>query len=182
VVWGIAHRFLREVLTQAVEDATRSDDCLDGRLDRFRDVLIPDTTVVTLYRSLAEKFPGSGDDHAGVKLHVVESVSTGLPTQFSITDARTHGSTQLSTGRWPSGSLLLYDQGLFDYRTMDLIDVNDGWSLTRLKPNPNPRIVEELRDWRGNAISLSGKQLHGGVIERLAWCSASSKEPGYCWV
>ena len=98
--------------------------------------------------------------HAGAKLHVVESVSTGLPTQFSITDGRTHESTQLSTGRWLSGSLLLYYQGYFDYRTMELIDANDGWFVTRLKPNAKPRIVEELRDWRGNAISQSGKQLH----------------------
>jgi len=152
--------FLREILTQAVEDATRSDDRLDGRLDRFRDVLIPDTAVVMLYRSLAEKFAGYGGDHAGAKLHVVESVSTGLPTQFSITDVRTHESIQLSTGQWLSGSLLLYDQGFFDYRTMDLIDANDGWFVTRLKPNANPVIVEELRDWRGNAISLPDKQLH----------------------
>ena len=129
-------------------------------MDRFHDVLIPDTTVVTLYRSLIETFPGYGDDHAGSKLHVVESVSTGLPRQFSITDAQTHESTQLSTGQWLAGSLLLYDQGFFDYRTMDLIDANGGWFVTRLKPNANPRIVEELRDWRGNAISLTGEQLH----------------------
>lgn len=32
--------------------------------------------------------------------------------------------------------------------------------MTRLKPNANPRIVEELRDWRGDAISLTGKKLH----------------------
>jgi IS4 transposase len=43
---------------------------------------------------------------------------------------------------------------------MDLIDANDGWFVTRLKPNANPRIVAELREWRGNAISLSGRQLH----------------------
>ena len=93
---------------------------------RFRDVLVPDTTVVTLYQSLTDSFPGSGDKHAGAKLHVVESVSTDLPTQFSITDVRTHESIQLSTGKWLSGSLLLYDQGFFDYRTMNLIDTNDG--------------------------------------------------------
>ena len=81
---------------------------------------------MTLYQSLTDSFPGSGDKHAGAKLHVVESVSTGLPTQFSITDARTHESTQLSTGQWLAGSLLLYDQGFFDYRTMNLIDTNDG--------------------------------------------------------
>lgn len=120
-------------------------------------------TVVTLYQSLVDVYPGSGDDHAGAKLHVVESVTSGLPTRFSITDGRTHESTQLSTGRWLTGALLLYDQGFFDYRTMDLIDANDGWFVTRLKPNANPRIVEELREWRGNAISLTGKQLHDVV-------------------
>ena len=75
--------------------------------------LIPDTNVVALYQSLIDSLPGCGDDHAGAKLHVVESVSTGLPTQFSITDARIHESTQLSTGQWLIGSLLLYDQGFF---------------------------------------------------------------------
>lgn len=96
----------------------------------------------------------------GAKLHVVESVSTGCPTQFSITNARTHESTQLSIGQWFAGSLLLYDQGFFDYRTMDLIDANDGWCVTRFKPIANPEPVEELRDWGGNAIALTGKQLH----------------------
>jgi len=118
--------FLHEVLDHALDDLSHSTDRFDGRLDRFQNVLVLDTTVVTLYQSLTNSFPGSGDDHAGAKLHVVESVSTGLPTQFSVTDARTHESTQLSTGRWLSGSLLLYDQGYFDYRTMDLIDANDG--------------------------------------------------------
>ena len=105
--------FLREVLDHAIMDLARSTNRFDGRLDRFRDVLIPDTTVVTLYQSLIDSLPGCSDDHAGAKLHVVESVSTGLPTQFSITDARIHESTQLSTGQWLIGSLLLYDQGFF---------------------------------------------------------------------
>ena len=43
---------------------------------------------------------------------------------------------------------------------MDLIDANDGWFVTRLKPDANPWIVEELREWRGNAIPLTGRQLH----------------------
>ena len=153
--------FLHKVLDQALEDLSQhSTDRFDGRLDRFRDVLIPNTTVITLYQSLIDAYLGSGDEHARAKLHLVESISTGLSTQFPITDTRTHESTQLSTGQWLFGSLLLYDQGYFDYRTMDLIDANDGWFVTRLKPNANPWIVEELREWRGNAIPLTGRQLH----------------------
>ena len=56
-------------------------------------------------------------------------------------------------------ALLLFDQAYFDYRAMDLIDANGGWFLTRLKPNANPEITAELREWRGNAISLEGKQV-----------------------
>jgi IS4 transposase len=152
--------FLREVLDRAIEDLATSSDQLQGRLDGFRDVFLVDMTVVTLYQSLTDKFPGYGDDHVGAKLHVVESVSTGLPTQFSITDARTHESTELSTGGWIAGALLIYDQGYFDYRTMDLIEANDGWFVTRLKSNANPLIVEELRRWRGAAISLTDRRLH----------------------
>jgi hypothetical protein len=53
--------------------------------------------------------------------------------------------------------LLLFDQAYFEYRTMDLSDANGGWFLTRLKPNANPEITAEFREWRGNAISLEGR-------------------------
>lgn len=164
--------FLREVLKEALEDLEQQEDRLQGRFERFREVFIVDMTVITLYQSLLGVFPGYGDDHAGAKLHVVEAVSTGLPADFTITDARTHESTQLSTGPWVENALLLFDQAYFDYRTMDLIDANGGWFLTRLKPNANPKITGEFRKWRGNAISLEGKQvqeilddLHRDVID-----------------
>ncbi|MFC6764654.1 IS4 family transposase [Natrinema soli] len=164
--------FLREVLKDALEDLEENDDRLQGRFDQFREVFIIDMTVITLYQSLLGVFPGYGDDHAGAKLHVVEAVSTGLPADFTITDARTHESTHLSTGPWVENALLLFDQAYFDYRTMDLIDANGGWFLTRLKPNANPAITDEFREWRGNAISLEGKQvqeilddLHRDVID-----------------
>jgi IS4 transposase len=164
--------FLREVLKRALEDLEHENDRLQGRFEQFREVFIADMTVITLYQSLFETFPGYGDDHAGAKLHVVEAVSSGLPAEFSITDARTHEFTQLSTGPWVENALLLFDQAYFDYRTMDLIDANGGWFLTRLKPNANPEITAELRKWRGDAISLEGEQiqdilddLHRDVID-----------------
>jgi IS4 transposase len=159
-------RFLREVLKEALEDLEHHEDRLHGRFDRFREVFIIDMTVITLYQSLLSVFPGYGDDHAGAKLHVVEAVNTGLLTEFTITDARTHESTQLSTGPWVGNTLLLYDQAYFDHRTMDLIDANGGWFLTRLKPNSNPEITAEFREWRGNAISLKGNQIQD-ILDEL---------------
>jgi len=151
--------FLRAVLESALDDLDGQEDRLQGRFEWFREVFIVDTTVITLYQSLLGVYPGFGDDHAGAKLHVVEAVSSGLPAEVTITDARTHESTQLETGPWVENALLLFDQAYFEYRTMDLIDANDGWFLTRLKPDANPTITAELRTWRGNAIALEGKQL-----------------------
>src|SRR5699024_12517631 len=92
--------------------------------------------------------------------------------EFSLSYAVTHAFPQLSSGPWVENALLLFDQAYFDYRTMDLIDANGGWFLTRLKPNANPEITAGLRKWRGDAISLEGKQiqdilddLHRDVID-----------------
>jgi IS4 transposase len=165
-------QFLREVLKEALEDLDHESERLQGRFEQFHEVFIADMTVITLFQQLFETFPGYGDDHAGAKLYVVESASTGLLTEFSITNARTHESTQLSTGPWLEQALLLYDQAYFDYRTMDLIDANGGWFVTRLKPNAQPKLVTEHREWRGNAISLEGAKiqdilddLHRDVID-----------------
>ena len=164
--------FLREALRYALDELEHANERLEGRFEEFEEVFLVDMTIITLLRQLVEEFPGYGDDHAGAKLHVVEAVSSGLPAEFTITDARTHESTQFSTGPWMENALLLFDQAYFCYRTMDLIDANGGWFVTRLKPNANPEIVDELREWRGNAISLTDTQvqdvlddLHRDVID-----------------
>ena len=64
--WFVASltTLLREVLDSALEDLPCYTDRFDSRLARFRDVLVPEMTVVTLYRSLTDSFPGSGDEQS----------------------------------------------------------------------------------------------------------------------
>ena len=52
------------------------DDNLNGRFDRFRDVLIADTTDCTLSPVSFDDFPGYIDDHAGAQLHMVYSLGS----------------------------------------------------------------------------------------------------------
>jgi IS4 transposase len=66
-----------------------------------------------------------------------------------ITDETTHESTLFETGSWLRGRLFLLDQGFFKYRRFALIDESDGFFVSRLKPNANPLITAELREWRG---------------------------------
>ena len=106
------------------------------------------------------------DDVAGAKLHLTHSLSTGLPTEWRTTDGSTHENSQIPTGEWVSGALILLDLGFYDFWLFDRIDANNGWFISRVKSNANFEIVEELRTWRGNSISLEGKQLQD-VIDNL---------------
>jgi putative transposase len=61
---------------------------------------------------------------------------------------------------------VLFDLAYFKYRRFALIDENDGYFVSRLKQNANPVITAELREWRGRAIPLEGKQLRA-VLDDL---------------
>ena len=150
---------LREILDDAIENLDPGRNELRGRLEHFRDVLIVDATFVSLYQDAKDVYTATGDDQAGLKLHVTESLSSGLPTRLRTTDGKTHERSQLPTGEWVAGALILFDLGFYDFWLFDRIDANDGWFVSRVKSNANPKVVEELRTWRGNSIPLEGKSL-----------------------
>ncbi|UHQ98313.1 IS4 family transposase (plasmid) [Natrinema zhouii] len=156
---------LREILDDAIENLDTGRTDLSGRLERFRDVLIVDATVISLYQDAKDVY-ALDDDRAGAKLHLTESLSTGLPTRFQTTDANTHERSQLPTGEWVAGALILFDLGYYDFWLFDRIDANDGRFVSRVKENANFEIVEELRTWRGNSISLEGQSLQA-VLDDL---------------
>jgi IS4 transposase len=150
---------LREILDDTIENLDTGRADLNGRLDRFRDVLIADGTIVNLYEDATDVYAATGEDQAGLKLHLTESLSTGLPTRFQITDAKTQERSQLPTGEWVAGALILLDLGFYDFWLFDRIDANGGWFVSRVKDDANFEIVEELRTWRGNSIPLEGESV-----------------------
>jgi len=83
--------------------------------------------------------------------------------RIDVTDKKTHDSTLFQTGSWLRGRLVLLDLAYFKYRRFALVDENDGYFVSRLKDNANPVITAELREWRGRAIPLEGKQIHDVV-------------------
>jgi putative transposase len=132
---------LREILDDAIENLDPGRNDLRERLESVRDVLIADATFVSLYQDAKDVHTATGDDQAGLKLHVTESLSTGLPTRFQTTDGTTHERSQLPTGEWVAGALILFDLGFYDFWLFDRIDANDGWFVSRVKSNAHPQIV-----------------------------------------
>jgi putative transposase len=137
----------------------RTESALEGRFERFRDVFISDGTICTLSAESFDEFPGLSDDHAGAKLHVIESLASRAPIYSSITDARTQETTQLQIGDWVEDSLVLFDLGYLDYARLARIDRNGGWFVSRLNVDANPEIINELRTWCGDTIDLEGTHL-----------------------
>jgi len=157
---------LREILDDAIENLDTGRTDLNGRLERFRDVLIADATIVSLYQDAADVYTATGEDQAELKLHLTESLSTGLPTRFRTTDGTTHERSQLPTGEWVADALILLDLGFYDFWLFDRIDQNGGWFVSRVKDDANFEIIEELRTWRGNSIPLEGQSLQA-VLDDL---------------
>jgi putative transposase len=120
---------------------------------------IVDATFISLYHDAKDVYTVSSDDQARLQVHFTESLSTGLPARIRMTDGTTHERSQLATGEWVADALILFDLGFYDFWLFDRIDSNDGWFVFRLKSNANPKIVEELRTWLSNSITLEGKSL-----------------------
>jgi putative transposase len=130
-----------------------------GLLEIFRDVVIADGTVLTLWDLLKETFLACAQGKAAAKLHVVLSVFGHTATQIKLTSQRPNEGKLLSIGPWVAGRLLLIDLGFFGYRLFDRIDRNKGFFISRLKDLANPLIVEVHQTWRGHAIPLVGKRI-----------------------
>ena len=157
---------LRAILDDAIENLDPGRNELRGRLNHFRDVLAVDATFISLYQDAKDVYTATGDDEAGLKLHLTESLATGLPIRYQTTQGTTQERSQLPTGEWVAGALILFDRAFYDFWLFDRIDAHDGWFVSRVKANANPEIVEELRSWRGNSITLEGKSLQA-VLDDL---------------
>jgi len=170
---GFYHRLtptLAEYLRDLVEhglDEVAVPDTVDADIDRFRDVMIADGTVLRLHEFLSDEFQARHEEQAGAKLHLLHNATDETIERIDVTDEKTHDSTLFKTGSWLDGRLVLLDLAYFKYRRFALIDENDGYFVSRLKDNANPVITAELREWRGRAIPLEGKQIHD-VVDDLS--------------
>ncbi len=102
---------LREILDDAIKNLDTGRKDLNGHLERFQDVLIIDSTIVSLYQVVVDVYAATNGDQAALKLHLTESLSTGFPMRYQTTDGRTHDWSQLSIGEWAADALALRMDG-----------------------------------------------------------------------
>jgi len=150
-------------LVETVLNKVAVPDAVDADIDRFKDVLIADGTVLRLHEFLSDEFQARHEEQAGAKLHLLHNTTDKTIERIDLTDEKTHDSTLFNTGSWLQGRLVLLNLVYFKYRRFALIDENNGYFVSRLKKSANPVITEELREWRERAIRLEGEQIHDVV-------------------
>jgi IS4 transposase len=132
-----------------------------GCFSNFRDLVVPDGTVLRLHRFLAKRYPGSRTNHspAAARLHLVLSVIGSGVQQVQLTSQRVDERSVLRIGDWVKGRLLIFDLGFYGFSLFDRIDRRGGYFLSRLKSNANLKIVGENRTSSPGALDLVGRRL-----------------------
>ena len=154
--------FLQRCVLHAIEfQAQQPGRVLGDKLNRFKDLVIQDSTIIRLHESLAKIWPAARSKRvaAGVKVSCVVSAIANSPKSVRIYPERTAEAKILRLGPWLKGCILLLDLGYFKYLFFDRIDRYGGYFVSRLKGNANPLIVAVNRKWRGNSIDVVGKRL-----------------------
>lgn len=130
----VMHKLLRRRLTRLAARAT--DDKLRGRLQQFRDVLIPDGCAFKVASALSGVYAGTGTA-AELKLHAIYSVGAGGVLAVERSAGSVHDSERFAP-TWVPGALYIWDLGYNSYeRVVEAVNAG-AHVLQRLKSDANP--------------------------------------------
>ncbi|MBW6481213.1 MAG: IS4 family transposase [Bacteroidales bacterium] len=154
--------FLKICVIHAIEMlALEQNKVLNEKLAKFKDVLIQDSTIIRLHKSLARKFPAarSRTVAAGVKVGMLVSAVANSPKSIGIYPERTNELKTLRIGPWIKDRILLIDLGFYKHQLFARIIDNEGFFVSRLKGSADPLIVGMHSVCRGNSIDVVGKHI-----------------------
>ena len=152
--------FLKVCVTHAIEQlALEQNKVLSEKLAKFKDVLIQDSTIIRLHKSLAKKWPAARSKTvaAGVKVGMLVSAVANSPKSIGIYAETTNELKTLRIGPWIKDRILLIDLGFYKHQLFAKIKQNDGYFVSRLKGSADPLIVDMYNTCPGNSIDVKGK-------------------------
>jgi putative transposase len=152
--------FLKVCVTHAIEQlALEQNKVLSEKLAKFKDVLIQDSTIIRLHKSLAKKWPAARSKTvaAGVKVGMLVSAVANSPKSIGIYAETTNELKTLRIGPWIKDRILLIDLGFYKHQLFAKIKENEGYFVSRLKGSADPLITEVYNTCSGNSIDVKGK-------------------------
>jgi putative transposase len=161
--------FLKVCVTHAIEQlASEQNKVLSEKLAKFKDVLIQDSTIIRLHKSLAKKWPAARSKTvaAGVKVGMLVSAVANSPKSIGIYAETINELKTLRIGPWIKDRILLIDLGFYKHQLFAKIKENEGYFVSRLKGNADPLIIDLYNTCPGNSIDVKGKYL-SEIISKL---------------
>ena len=155
--------FLKLCVTHVIEQlAQEQNKVLNDKLTNFKDVLIQDSTIIRLHKSLAKKWPAARSNTvaAGVKVGLLVSAVANSPKSIGIYPERTSELTTLRIGPWIKDRILLIDLGFYKHLLFSRIIQYEGSFISRLKGKVNPLIIDSYATCAVNNIDVKGKHLN----------------------
>jgi len=153
-------RIFRDLFFDLIEELQQKD------IIQTKDVvsLIDSTPIMLLKRG--HKWAESTMKITGLKVHLVYNLSSGIPTYFEITGARTNDVNVSRTLEIQRGFTYVFDKGYTDYNWWYEINSCGAFFVTRLKKNAKTKVLQE-NSCQGNILQdeiilLSNQHPRGG--------------------
>jgi len=136
--------FLHQCVIHGIQELAKNSQVkLGKKLQNFEDILIQDSTIIRLYKSLADKFPAarSRTVAAGIKVSVLVSAVANGPKSVALFGERVSEIKTLKIGSWVKDRILLIDLGFYKHHTFTRIVEYGGYFVSRWKKVADPTII-----------------------------------------
>lgn len=159
-------KFLAAALQRVLKHVLRTDAPRIELLGRFSQVVIGDSTTVTLPDEYAEQFPGCGGSHGGgkaaLKIQVLWDLRQGSLQMLLEPGRASDAKSPLTEIPVPAGGLSIFDLGYFSLERFARVEQAEGYWLSRLQHGTT------VCDAAGNPVALRkflGKHAERGIVD-----------------
>jgi hypothetical protein len=159
-------KFLEAALQRVLSHVLVSQAPPSELLGRFAEVVIGDSSVITLPDEYAEQFPGCGGSHgsgkAAMKIQVLWDLRHGHLHMLLEPGRASDAKSAITELPLPAGSLSIFDLGYFSLERFERVEQAGGYWLSRLQPGTT------VRDATGNPVALGkflAENAQQGVVD-----------------
>ena len=160
-------KFLALALERVLAQTLSADAPPIELLDRFRQVMIGDSTSLSLPDELAEQFPGCGGSHgsgkAALKIQVLFDLRHGTLRVMLEPGRASDAKSPITEVPLPPESLSIFDLGYFCVERFERVEQADGYWLSRLQ---HGTAVFERRGQRCDLRQFLAENSRNGVVDR----------------
>ena len=130
-------KFLEAALKRVLSHVLTTDAPPIELLGRFTQVVIGDSTTITLPDECAEQFPGCGGTHgsgkAALKIQVLWDLRHGRLQMLLEPGRASDAKSPITELPLPAGSLSIFDLGYFSLERFERVEQAEGYWLSRLQ-------------------------------------------------